>query len=426
MSLADFHLQLTGSHPAPPQAIIAGGGHRNLQLLSAILEDCGCVVRYADTDSETFRIVREDNPDILLIDPELRGEIQAAEVCRVIKSDPLLQATQIIMVNETHSREEVTASILAGADGCITLTLAPDDIKTRILPGLRNRAIYRQLQQANEQFQKIFVELRALNREKDNYLKEGSVFQTSLLPSPQELSKSLRPLGLQVSMFQTPFPGAEVSGDFWDLYELGDGSVGFLFADAVGHGIRAAFYSMYTLSALRRIIQPGHAGFLAQHSEELFRIMDGTHLAAGYCRITKDSVFFSNAGMPAPLVIHNGRAKVHELYGPILGGFPTSPEYAETELALGPGDYLLLVSDGILEAKNAAGEEFGTERLVQAAESAQPGAEAMNMAVIGSLMHFLGDEPFGDDASMVIFQRAEADPKVADSTLERAEAAAAS
>ncbi len=373
--------------------------------LTDILSVWGIVCASADSDTEVFRHVREEEPDLLILGSHLQGEMNAGQVCGVIKADPLLQATQILMLSESELAEDLRGAIWAGADGWVSLSFSPDEIRTRILPCLRNRSTYRQLQIANERFQKLFVELRALSREKERDLREGSTFQSSLLPGPEELQEEFARLELEISIFHAPFPGAEVSGDFWDIYRLGPDATGFLLADAVGHGIRAAFYSMYTLSALRKTIGPGPQDFLKRHSEELYGIMKGTHLAALYCRFERDRVLVTNAGMPSPMLLHEGSARSLELYGPVLGGFPQSPTYSSVPVELQKGDVLILCSDGILEAKNAAGQEFGVERLLEAAESTLPEAEPVNMAIMGSLLRFAGDSGMHDDASMVILHR---------------------
>ena len=385
--------------------VLAGVTDSQYDILAGILREWDVLLERSGTDAEVFRRVREEEPDLVVLGADLSGEANAAQVCEVIKADPLLQATQIVFLTRSNSPEEVRAAIWSGADSSISLGFSPDEIRTRILPCLRNRSTYRQLQIANERFQRLFVELRALNKEKEHDLKEGSTFQSSLLPGPHELQGEFAHRNIDVSIFHAPFPGAEVSGDFWDIYRLTRESTGFLLADAVGHGIRAAFYSMYTLSALRRIIHADSRDFLRRHSEELFKIMSGTHLAATYCRFEGDCVFISNAGMPSPMMIHNGRAESLELYGPVLGGFPTSPEYVAREVAFHSGDILVMCSDGILEAKNAEGVEFGPEGVMAAATGAAPEAEPVNMAIMGALMRFTDEAGFRDDASMFVFRK---------------------
>lgn len=388
-----------------PRVVLAGMTVAERESLAAILREWEVQLEWSADNADVFRRVREEEPDLVILGSELPGGMTAQQVSQVIKADPLLQSTQIVFLTETNSPEEVRSAIWSGADGCIALLYAPDEIRTRIFPCLRNRSTYRQLQIANERFQKLFVELRALNKEKEHDLKEGSAFQSSLLPGPQELQAEFAHRKTDVSIFHAPFPGAEVSGDFWDIYPLSPESTGLLLADAVGHGIRAAFYSMYTLSALRRIIGTESRDFLRRHSEELFRIMHGTHLSAVYCRFEGDSVFVSNAGMPSPIMVRDGRAESLELYGPVLGGFPEAPPYTETAVEFRGGDILIMCSDGILEAKNGEDEEFGVEGVVRAVSGAAPEAEPINMAIMGALMRFTGDAGFRDDASMLVFRK---------------------
>jgi len=90
--------------------------------------------------------------------------------------------------------------------------------------------------------------------------------------------------------------------------------------------------------------------------------------------------------------------------GPVLGAVPDAP-FLNARTTLNPGDTLLSYSDGILECRNARGEEFGVERLVEATRSTGGSADAMLFSVLGAAQDFAAGEPRQDDLSLMVVHR---------------------
>ncbi len=395
---------LFGGHVAHTILIVSNDANRRTAL-QAVLNAQGTTAREAADDTEAFRCVREDQPDVLILDRFVNGAFAPAEICSLIKENPVFQATQIITVTRENSRDEVNDMIRARADSCITERFDPAEIKVHLEKVIQTRAMYRQMQSLNEKLQQMFVKVADLNREKERDLEAGGVFQKSIFPNQAVLNRELGNLGLEVHLLYRPFPGARVSGDFWDLFHFSETEIGLLLADAVGHGIPAAFYSLYTVSTLRRMIATPQTDYFARLSEELFRIMQGKHLAASFCILRKDSFAFTNAGLPAPIIVRGGRAESIEFFGPVIGGFPRTAAYGRLEVEFSPGDTLVLYTDGVTEAKNEHGEEFGTERLLEACAGQTGTATGTGRAIRTALDDFLEDGPGSDDTTMIVLRR---------------------
>ena len=91
--------------------------------------------------------------------------------------------------------------------------------------------------------------------------------------------------------------------------------------------------------------------------------------------------------------------------GPLLGALEGA-EFQSGELMLEPGDTLVAYSDGVLECRNTAGEEFGLERLMASVmEAKQQSAQATLMMLLAAVQDFANGSPLLDDVSLNLIQR---------------------
>jgi sigma-B regulation protein RsbU (phosphoserine phosphatase) len=185
-------------------------------------------------------------------------------------------------------------------------------------------------------------------------------------------------------------PARLIGGDLYDFFDLGAGRIGILCADVSGKGIPAALM-MANLQAISR----AHSGsrcdlpFLqpVEFVETLNRELNGrfgdnryaTLLWGEYDSRTQ-KLQYINAGNPSPiLILSNGQVKRLDSDGFPIGMFRNA-KYSAVELALAEGAALVIYSDGLTDAMDANGEEFGDERLVQLCRQVGPLAEANDIA----------------------------------------------
>lgn len=112
---------------------------------------------------------------------------------------------------------------------------------------------------------------------------------------------------------------------------------------------------------------------------------------------------YSNGGHNPPLWIGAG-GRVFELSegGPLLG-FMENVTYGQTSLTLGPGDLIVLYTDGVTEAVNSGGEQFGAERLTAwAARQAGRSPEEVQKCLIEAVDDFSGARPQADDLAVLV------------------------
>ena len=165
------------------------------------------------------------------------------------------------------------------------------------------------------------------------------------------------------------WPSRLVGGDFYDVLELDDGKIVVVLGDVSGKSIPAAIYMARTISVMRAVIQAGNsAGDVLSKTNGLLSDSGERQLfATAFVMIidpTNRKVEWSNAGHNPVLVRDPDDGSILELdsVGPPLGIFePRS--YESNDLVLKQGSFVTLYTDGLPEARNIEGEEYGLERV---------------------------------------------------------------
>lgn len=166
------------------------------------------------------------------------------------------------------------------------------------------------------------------------------------------------------------FPTEEVSGDYYDWVKIFDDQIGIVVADAVGKGIPAALLMAFLRASLRAGVQIGYAPHIAfsKVGDLLYdSIEDNQFITAiyGILDSTNRTFVFSNAGHNPPLLIKpDGEYRFVE-YGDMPLGMFQDIHYHQHFIRFEDKQVLVLYTDGITEAANPNGEEFGAERLAK-------------------------------------------------------------
>jgi CHASE3 domain sensor protein len=167
-------------------------------------------------------------------------------------------------------------------------------------------------------------------------------------------------------------PAEFAAGDYFDYLRFSDGSLGVVIADVTGHGVGPALLAASTRAYLRLLVQTRtHLpeivatvnSILARDiGEGRFLTLLLGHFALGGSRLT-----YVNAGHPSGYVLDdsgNVKARLKSTALP-LGVVPDASFPAGNPVLLAPGDVVVLLSDGVLEARSADGDFFGTERVLE-------------------------------------------------------------
>lgn len=213
-------------------------------------------------------------------------------------------------------------------------------------------------QEALEQAQAL---LEAENRRKSEELERARALQMAMLPD--ELP-DLPNIELATYMKTA----TEIGGDYYDFHLDADGVLTVAFGDATGHGLNAGMLVSATKTVFAMLAdEPDTRALLQQMNKALKRLNLRNHyMSFEALRFDGESVEISSAGMPPVLIYRAGSQTVEEiiLKAMPLGSMSDFP-YQKQQVALSPGDTILLMTDGFFERFNPKGEIFDDARVKQ-------------------------------------------------------------
>jgi sigma-B regulation protein RsbU (phosphoserine phosphatase) len=203
-------------------------------------------------------------------------------------------------------------------------------------------------------------------------------------------------------------PCRTIGGDFYDYLELADSSLAFALGDVAGKGPPAALLAAAVQSnfVAQASIGSDPAETTARINTALLRRpIEGRFATMFLGVLSKDGRLSScNAGQEPPLVVDRHGLTWLQAGGPVLG-ILTVARYESETLQLKPNDLVIIYSDGVTEAMNIAGEEFGRERLVEAIEhcyGTRP--EAVLEILLNAVRTFSRGVPQTDDITALILR----------------------
>jgi serine phosphatase RsbU (regulator of sigma subunit) len=203
------------------------------------------------------------------------------------------------------------------------------------------------------------INLKLQERRLAGIIDEARIIQESLLPKSDPESS--------VCQIHGESRSAEVvGGDFFDYMGLSEGVLGVAIGDASGHGLPAALLARDAVTGLRMGIECG-AGVVPA-VERLNRVIHHAELSSNFISLfygvfqQDGTVSYCNAGHNPPLLLSNGKLSLLREGGLVLGPDP-SARYRQGRVLMQAGDLLVLYTDGIIEAENPEGEQFGMDRL---------------------------------------------------------------
>jgi sigma-B regulation protein RsbU (phosphoserine phosphatase) len=211
-------------------------------------------------------------------------------------------------------------------------------------------------------------------------------------------------------------PSRQVGGDFYDVVADSDGAHLLAIADVSGKGVPAALLSSMLQASLRTQSGSGQdlSSILANINALLYRSSAHHQFATFFlARVDGErlTLRFSNAGHNYPVVMRASGERVFLERGGVPLGVLEGMPFEEAEVGLAPGDRVIFYTDGISEALNAEGEQYGEGRLCAAVDALPGDLPAREVAerVIAHLHEFLdGVEPQDDITLLVlrVFERA--------------------
>ncbi len=271
------------------------------------------------------------------------------------------------------------------------------------------RSTKRTLERHNRQLQQA-MDLEIAQRE----------FQEEELQRAREIQQALLPTVIpQVPGFEVAAawePARAVGGDYFDVIRLGPGKLGLCIADVSGKGFAAALLMANVQATVRAFAAnaPSAAWLCSRVNSVLCsNIASGKFVTLFYGVLEADTATlqYCNAGHQPPLLVRPGGELAHlDANGAALGVFPHW-KYEDATAVLSPGHRLLLLTDGITEAADGSGDEFGERALLETARTAlQASAAELTQHLLAEAKRFC-DSHLHDDATVLVLAAADREAK---------------
>ncbi len=369
-------------NPTPPAAtgekhtVLIVEDNPDLQsYMSEIFREAGYEIHLAADGQEGLRSAHVRRPDLVITDlmmPKMSG----IDLIQRMRQSPPLRTLPVILLTakgDDDTRREVRE---AGAD----------DFLAKPFSDLELLAVARNV-----------ISLKGRERELLKDLARAREIQQGLLPS------SLPDVpGIEVAAIYEPME--LVGGDLYDFVELPGGRLGVILADVSGHGLPAAMIASM-LKLFISLFAPNAASpsaLISSMNEMLFGRLADHFLTCVYVIVDPAAgrVTYARAGHPPFLVISNGSVTYHTCRGHAVG-FLRTGRYEEGVVDVGPGDRIVLYTDGVTEARSG-GELFEEDRLAECAlgASSRPLGIQLN-EIMARLREFQQGVRFDDDVTLV-------------------------
>jgi sigma-B regulation protein RsbU (phosphoserine phosphatase) len=208
-------------------------------------------------------------------------------------------------------------------------------------------------------------------------------------------------------------PAEHCGGDWWVQAQLDEARLAVGIGDVAGHGLSTALIATSAVSAFSAVLTTHHADnvdaaiVIQALNSTLFHFGKGEYqmsCAVLVFDLLQGELQFANGGHPLPCVYNRNDRQVISLAarGPLLGKSQRL-DCTPAQVKLRPGDVLVWYSDGLVECRDAGGQQFGWKRLVSAAQRfGDLPADEMREAILAEARTFSAGHPAEDDVTLIV------------------------
>lgn len=269
-------------------------------------------------------------------------------------------------------------------------------LEKQVALGRERRASRRRVAQENQDHKEIALQLHQQERE----VAEARSIQQGLLPKsiPQQAGYEI------AGAWQ---PAQSIGGDYYDVLAFDETTLGLCIADVAGKGLPAALLMSNLQAAVRGLASPAlppdglcaRLNSLVCHNTGNDRFITFFYAQLdGPARLLR----YTNAGHNAPIVLHrDGSHDRLEAGGGVLGVFPNQ-KFTTGAAQLAPGDRVILFTDGVTEASDGTGEEFGEARLLHMIREHRASAASCLQEKILAVAGEFSRGHWQDDATLLV------------------------
>jgi sigma-B regulation protein RsbU (phosphoserine phosphatase) len=348
----------------PKRALLVGRSSADAGALVGHVEQEGYFVFVVAQAGEALERLRKERFDLLLLDVAGAG----AEFVEALRRDSHLANVPIIVISAVDDVDAIERCLALGADDCLPSKFGPAMLRARV-----NAALDRRGQLDNQNLRREMDVARNIQRD----------FLPESLPTVQ---------GIQLDALLDA--ARQVSGDFYDAFQLPSGKIVLVVGDVCDKGVGAALFMALFRSLIRASADPVGGGAMQMIGGRHTLVMQAVERATPGDLLTRVAGFtnnyiarlhgrtnmfatvfmavldpltgsldYLNAGHePALIIGADGGIRELRPTGPALGMIADA-DFTSAEAKLEPGQTLLAFTDGLVEARSPTGEVFGGERL---------------------------------------------------------------
>ena len=326
---------------------------------------------------------QEQDIDMVLSDINMPRMDGLTLIEQIPKVDPNIRS---VIISAYGDMKNIRTAMNRGAFDFVTKPIDFEDLKLTIARTLQHLVQWREALASRDK-------LVALQNE----LNVASKIQQSILPTsfPEKPSYQI---------YANMKPARNVGGDFFDVLHLENGRIGIAIADVSDKGVPAALFMMSCRTLIKgaAIGNPDPGEVLCEVNQNLEEDNDAAMFVTVFYGIydpVSQEFQYANGGHNAPLIVHaDGSSTLLPLTGGIALGVMPDLRYRNHTVSLAPGDLVVLYTDGVTEAFDDKGNQFGTERLREVFAGTPPkGVREANLAVFQAVEAFAGETPQSDD-----------------------------
>jgi len=370
--------------PQEKLALVVDDSMTQCLILSALLKEEGYHVVIANDGACGVKKYIEHKPDLVLMDINM-PVMDGYEATRCIKRVSGDNLAPLIFITSMDTDKAFIDSVEAGGDGILVRPFSPQVFKAKI----------KSIQRISD----LYLQVKNLQQEQHQDAALAEKMMSDVIESRNFALNKIGVIKQAAAMF---------SGDMQLTALCPNGDLHILLGDFTGHGLRSSIGAIPVTETFRAMTKKGFSllNIVAQINRQLYDLLpNDLFFAACFACISEHdkSAYVFNAGLPEGYVFSE-KAEIKYQFSsvhPPLGILPKLMSDSELSvIAVKKSDRFVLITDGIIEARNEQGQEFGVPYFEQAAKK---GILSNDIAtsVLSSLKNYCQNMPQEDDISLV-------------------------
>ena len=374
-----------------PRALVVGGRSGSHDQLGTVLDVSSA------SPEEAWNLLDAGGVEVLLLDAGLPSSRMQAVLAAARNARP---RPAVVAWSDTPPGPRASA-LAEDVDELIVGPVSPAEMQARVMGALRMRGYLDEIARQKAEMEDLRRQMDALAHRMAEDLRLAGGIQRSLLPPPVEHT--------HLDLAREYMPFRDIGGDYYDFVPLGSPGLALAVGDVMGKGVPAALLSATLKASVRSHLQTGEASWteLVSRINRLFWEVTPAGLFASLFFGVFDggarTLDYVNAGHFYPFVVKwDGSVHDLELGGAVLG-LVEEARYETGRVLLDRGDTVVFYSDGVTERSNPEGEQYGVERLKDAARRSRRDPARISLySILGEIQGWSAGIAPEDDSTLIV------------------------